>query len=63
MKYPEIKQFMQEVEFLYGDMTKKENRDKAFPNLGMDDRKLFDQICDLYHAQQQPPAKQEGKKK
>lgn len=66
MQYPQISQFMQEVERLYGDMRKKENRDKAFPNCGMDDRKLFDDICDLYHNvkdAQQPPPKQEGKKK
>jgi len=52
MDYPQIERFMQEVIRLYGDMGKKDNRDKAFPNSGMDDRRLFDDICKLYYERQ-----------
>lgn len=49
MEYPQIERFMEEIIRLYGDQTRKENRDKAFPNIGMDDRKLYDDICKLYY--------------
>jgi len=49
MDYPQIERFMQEIVRLYGDMTVKSNRDKAFPNCGMNDRRLFDDICALYY--------------
>lgn len=52
IEYPQIERFMQEVIALYGDMTRKENRDKAFPNSGVADRKLFDDICALYYERQ-----------
>lgn len=61
MEYPQIERFMAEVIRLYGDMTKPENRAKAFPNSGMEDKKLFDDICALYYSRQPKP--QEGKKK
>lgn len=57
MDYPKIERFMQEVISLYGDMTKKENRDKAFPQCGMDDRALFDDICKLYYERKKKEAK------
>lgn len=52
MEYPQIAQFMKEIIYLYGDMRKKENRDKAFPNSGMDDRKLFDDICKMHYERE-----------
>lgn len=52
VEYPQIEYFMQEIIHLYGDMTIKTNRDKAFPNSGMDDRQLFDDICKLYYDRQ-----------
>jgi hypothetical protein len=60
-EYPQIAHFMYEVICTYGDMTVKANRDKAFPNTGMADRKLFDEICTLYYDNQPKP--QEPKKK
>ena len=63
-EYPQIEVFMREVIALYGDMTKPENRTRAFPNSGVDDRKLFDGICALYYEKQNAPApEQKGKKK
>lgn len=59
MDYPQIERFMQEITRLYGDMTVKANRDKAFPNSGMDDRRLFDEICTLYYERQK--GKKDGK--
>ena len=58
--YPQIEKFIEEVIRLYGDMSIPENRDRAFPNVGVDDRKFFDAICKLYYERQQP---QKGKKK
>lgn len=55
--YPQIENFMRELIMLYGDMTKKENRDKAFPNSGVEDRKFFDSICELYYHKQKQNAK------
>ena len=57
MEYPQIERFMTEVIRLYGEMNTHTNRDKAFPNSGMDDRKLFDEICNMYYD------RQKGKKK
>ena len=51
-EYPQIERFMQEVIRLYGDMTIKANRDRAFPNSGVGDRQLFDDICKLYYERQ-----------
>lgn len=44
--------FMFELIRVYGDMNNPKNRDKAFPNSGMCDRKQFDAICAAYYAQQ-----------
>ena len=57
MEYPQIERFMSEIIRLYGEMNTAANRDKAFPNSGMDDRNLFDDICTLYYD------RQKGKKK
>lgn len=63
--YPQIERFMREIIWLYGDMTVLENRAKAFPNSGVVDRKLFDDICATYYARTRTTdaPKPEGKKK